>query len=174
MTSRRTSVLVRFTVGIAVLGLASACNAPDVSGQATPGTDITPVSNDLLPNELLGLEVTPEDISGTVASEQRSYVEATSLYSLRADELLQATLQVSRFNENADAKDAGFRRSLLSQIGGSRPRAVRVGKDEVYLTSGTKQQLAIWFRGEHLLILATREDFPRPKTLLRRALEVQP
>lgn len=164
----------RFAVAAVVASLLAACGAPDVSDQSTAGKDITSVGDDLLPEELLGLQVTPEDISGTVASEQRSYVEATSLYSLRSDDLLQATLQVSRFNDHADAESSGFRRSLLTQIGGSRPREVRVGDDSVFLTSGTKQQLAIWFRGEHLLILATREDYPTPKTLLRRALEVQP
>lgn len=166
--------MLRWAAVLLIAALLGACGAPDVSDQSTAGKDITSVADDLLPGELLGLSVTAEDISGTVASEQRSYVEATSLYSLRSDDLLQATLQVSRFNEHADATSTGFRRSLLTQIGGSRPRQVRVGEDDVYLTSGTKQQLAIWFRGEHLLILATREDYPMPKTLLRRTLEVRP
>lgn len=152
----------------------TACDAPDISGKGTVGKDITPLAGDLLPSELLGLSVQAEDISGTIASEQQTYVEATTLYSLRSDELLQATLQVSRFNSDADADSPKFRSSLLNQIGGSRPRSVRLGRDTVYLTSGTKQQLATWFRGEHLLILATREDYPMPKSLLRRALEVQP
>lgn len=150
------------------------CGQPDILGRGTVGKDIKPLSSDLLPSEILGLTVQAEDISGTIASEQQTYVEATTLYSLRSDELLQATLQVSRFNNEADPKSSTFRRSLLTQIGGSRPRPVRLGKDTVYLTTGTKQQLAIWFRGEHLLILATREDFSMPKSLLRRVLEVNP
>lgn len=160
-------------LGVTVV-LASGCGTPDISGKGTSGSDITPLAADLLPSELLGLTVQAEDISGTIASEQQTYVDATTLYSLRSDDLLQATLQVSRFNADADVESSKFRNSLLNQIGGSRPRPVRLGKETVYLTSGTKQQLSIWFRGEHLLILATREDYPMPKSLLRRALEVQP
>lgn len=170
MTPTRVAVLV----ALVSLLFGGACGAPDVSAQATAGKDIEPIGGDLLPSKLLGLDVQSEDISGTVASEQQTFVEATSLYSLRSDELLQATLQVSRFNDSADAESSSFRRSLLNQIGGSRPRTVRLGDETVYLTSGTQQQLAVWFRGDHLLILATREDYPMPKTLLRRALEVKP
>jgi len=164
-------IVVVTALVVSVLG---ACGEPEVSAQGTDGKNIETLGTDLLPADLLGLKVQAEDISGTIASEQRTYVEATSLYSLRSDDLLQATLQVSRFNSDADADSPGFRRSLLNQIGGSRPRAVRLGDETIYLTSGTKQQLAVWFRGRHLLVLATREDYPRPKSLLRRALEVQP
>lgn len=162
------------SVVAALVGLLGACAEPDVSARGTAGKNIESLATDLLPPDLLGLTVQAEDISGTIASEGETYVEATSLYSLRSDDLLQATLQVSRFNSDADADSPGFRRSLLNQIGGSQPRGVRLGDETIYLTSGTKQQLAVWFRGRHLLVLATREDYPRPKSLLRRALEVQP
>jgi len=159
---------------VLIASMLTACGSPDISGKGTVGKDIVPIAADLLPPELLGLSVQAEDISGTIASEQQTYVDATTLYSLRSEDLLQATLQVSRFNSDADGDSAKFRNSLLNQIGGSRPRSVRLGKDNVFLTSGTKQQLATWFRGEYFLILATREDYPMPKSLLRRALEIQP
>lgn len=142
--------------------------------QALQGTEIKAIEGDLLPPEFLGLTVAKEDVSGSLASTKRSYVEATSLYSLRDGDLLQATLQVSRFTPKAEYSTPRFRNSLLNQIGGTRPRTVRVGDDTVYLTSGTKQQLAVWFRGRYMLILATREDYPTPRTLIREALQVEP
>ena len=154
-----------------------ACGGEDDSAfadQALEGTEIKAVEGDLLPSEFLGLAVAEEDVSGALASTKRSYVEATSLYSLRTGDLLQATLQVSRFTPKAEYATPRFRSSLLNQIGANRPRAVRVGDDTVYLTTGTKQQLAVWFRGRYMLILATREDYPTPRTLIREALEVEP
>ena len=165
---------------LAVAGLAATLGACGGGGddafaeQALAGTEIQAVEGDLLPPEFLGLAVAKEDVAGSLASTKRSYVEATSLYSLRDGDLLQATLQVSRFTAKAEHSTPAFRNSLLNQIGGTRPRTVRVGDDTVYLTSGTKQQLAVWFRDRYMLILATREDYPTPRTLIREALQVEP
>jgi hypothetical protein len=142
--------------------------------QSVAGKDIRTVEGDLLPEEFLGLKVAKEDVSGALVTSKRSYVEATTLYSLRSGDLLQATLQVSRFTPDSDHETAKFRNSLLNQIGGTRPRTVRVGDRTLYLTTGTKQQLAVWFRGRYMLILATREDYPTPRTLIRKALQVNP
>jgi hypothetical protein len=101
-------------------------------------------------------------------------VDSVGLYSFREGDLLQATLQVSRFNSKADVRSAKFRQTLLSQIGGSLPKRVTMGEDTVYLTSGTKQIIAVWFRGRNLLVLAVREDYAQPRALLRAALELQP
>lgn len=171
----------RFATGVVaatfVAGALGACGGDDdaaYADQARAGKEISPVEGDLLPPEFLGLTVAKEDVSGALASTKRSYVEATTLYSLRTGDLLQATLQVSRFTESSEHTTTKFRNSLLNQIGGSRPRSVRVGEDTVYLTTGTKQQLAVWFRGRYMLILATREDYPTPRTLIREALQVDP
>lgn len=169
-------------MGLLVLAAGSsvaACGGGDddesFAEQALGGEEITAIEGDLLPPEFLGLKVAREDVSGSLASSsRRSYVEATTLYSLRSEDLLQATLQVSRFTPKSEHTTGRFRSSLLNQIGGSRPRTVRVGDDTVYLTTGTKQQLAIWFRGRHMLILATREDYATPRTLIREALQVDP
>jgi hypothetical protein len=146
----------------------------DFADQALAGKEIKPVEGELLPSEFLGLQVAREDVSGALASSRRSYVEATTLYSLRSEDLLQATLQVSRFTAKSEHTTPKFRNSLLGKIGASQPRQVRVGDDIVHLTTGTKQQLAIWFRGRYMLILATREDYPTPRTLIREALQVDP
>jgi len=44
----------------------------------------------------------------------------------------------------------------------------------VWATTGTKQQLFVWFRERHLMVLAVRSDFTQPRTLLREALEIEP
>ena len=51
---------------------------------------------------------------------------------------------------------------------------VRLGASTVYLTTGTKQSIAVWFKGRYLFVLATRADYDEPRTLLRKALEIQP
>jgi hypothetical protein len=160
---------------VAVLFGGVACGSSDEAlAEATPAKQIKQLDASLVPSEILGLPVTQEDQTVTLAGVERSYVDAIGLYSLRNDDLLQATLQISRFNDNADHRDGGFKSSLLAQIGGSRPKAVRMGRDTVYLTIGTRQRIAIWFRDEYLFILSTRDEFTQPRSLLREALEIQP
>jgi hypothetical protein len=62
---------------------------------------------------------------------------------------------------------------VVNQIGATAPRPVRLGHDTVYLTTGTRQSVAVWFKGRYLFVLATRADYEQPRTLLRRALEIQ-
>lgn len=172
---RRRSRPLLYGVVVAALLVVPACgDGEEALAQATPAKQIKQLPPDLVPTEILGLPVTQEDQAETLANAERSYVDAVGLYSLRSEELLQATLQVSRFNENADHRSSGFRSSLLAQIGGSRPKAVRMGKDTVYLTTGTRQRIAVWFRDEYLFILSTRDEFTQPRTLLREALGIQP
>lgn len=162
-------------LAVAVLLSGVACgNGDEALAQATPAKQIKQLEPGLVPGELLGLPVTQEDQTETLAGVERSYVDGVGLYSLRRDDLLQATLQISRFNDNADFRSPGFRSALLAQIGGSRPKAVRMGKDTVHLTTGTRQRIAIWFRDEYVFILSTRDEFTQPRTLLREALEIQP
>ena len=44
----------------------------------------------------------------------------------------------------------------------------------VYLTTGTKQSIGVWFKDRYLFVLATRADYDEPRTLLRKALEIKP
>lgn len=156
----------------AVLSGSACVQKSDVVG--TDPKAIKQLSPELLPSEILDLKVGREDMAPTLERAKRSYIEGVGLYSMRKDELLQATLQVSRFTESGDTDSPRFRRALVSQIGSSVPQLARVGRDAVYLTTGTKQSLYIWFRDHHMLILSVREDYPEPRRLLRKALEIDP
>lgn len=162
--------------GAAVLAVsATACGAPSGLEDATPAASIRQLGESVVPSEMLGMKVEREDMAETIKGVERSYVDSVGLYSVRRkDDVLQATLQVSRFNDNARYETSRFRRSLLLQIGGSRPSPLTVGDDKVWATTGTKQQLFVWFRGRHLMVLAVRSDFAQPRTLLREALEIEP
>lgn len=156
---------------LALLPLA-ACGGGDGAQTAEPIAQLEP---DVLPTRLLGLTVRREDMSEPLEQVARSYAEAVGLFGLRDEaDVLQATLQVTRLNEDADVDDDGFRSQLLAQIGGSLPREVRVGGAQVYLARGTRQALSVWFRGRVLFVLATREQYETPRALLREALELRP
>jgi hypothetical protein len=165
----------RAAAALAVVLVAStlaACGGSRVQG--TAGKQIKQLPPDLVPVELLGLPVTQEDMSGTVARSNDAFVDAVGLYAMRRDELLYATLQVSRFRSNAPVKEAKFRSSLITQIGGSTAEPFRMGADTVYRTTGRKQTITVWFRDRYMFVLSVRESFEQPRSLLRQALEVKP
>lgn len=143
-------------------------------GETTAATKIEVLPKDLLPASMAGLRVQSEDIEGTVKGAKRqSYLDSAGLYSFRTDDdLLQATLQVSRFDEEARFKDREFRQSVLLQIGSTVPRAFRMGDQTVYLSTGKSQNVVIWFKDEYLFVLSSREAFGRPRTLLREAIDL--
>jgi len=157
----------------AALALAG-CARSEASVAPTPGRAVKTLDIAHLPADLLGLKLTPENVSADLARVPRAFVDALSLYSLRRDDLVMATLQVSRFNAGADVAADTFRRTVVNQIGATAPRPVRLGTDTVYLTTGTKQSIDVWFRGRYLFVLATRADYDQPRTLLRQALRIQP
>ena len=164
----------RLIAGALVLVLAvltAACGGGDDT--AAP-TKIELLPKDLLPASMAGLRVAPEDISGTVKGGKRqSYLESAGLYSFRTDDdLLQATLQVSKFDEEARYQDHDFRQSVLLQIGSTVPRSYRMGDQTVYLSTGRRQNVVIWFEDSYLFVLSTREEFGRPRTLLREAINL--
>lgn len=156
--------------GLLVLtaALSSACGGEPT---AAP-TKIELLPDDLLPASMAGLRVASEDIEGTVKGGKRqSYLESAGLYSFRTDDdLLQATMQVSRFAENARVGDNDFRQSVLLQIGSTVPRSFRMGDQTVYLSTGRRQNVVIWFKGDYLFVLSTREEFGQPRALLREAI----
>ena len=165
----------RLTAGALVVMLAvltAACGGGDDT--AAP-TKIELLPNDLLPASMAGLRVAPEDIAGTVKGAKRqSYLDSAGLYSFRTeDDLLQATLQVSRFDDKARYHDPDFRQSVLLQIGSTVPRAFRMGDQTVYLSTGRRQNVVIWFKDKYLFVLSTREEFGRPRTLLREAIDLE-
>ena len=160
-------------VALALAGLLGACGDDAVVADADART-IAPLDADALPATVLGLDIEREDISEILDATKRPYLEAASLYSMREEDELQATLQIGRFADGTAYEDEEFRATLLNTVGGGAVRELRVGDDEVFLTTGDRQQIAIWFRGQDLLILSTREEFERPRTLLREALGLQP
>ena len=150
----------------------TACGSDDgASAEGTAGKDIKPLDENVVSGEILGLQVTREDVSDALTDAGASYVDEAALFGFRRANLLQATLQASRFAEEARPEDAAFRASVVNQIGGVKAQQVRVGRHDVYLTRGTRQRIAVWFEGEDYYILSTREDFEQPRTLLRRVLE---
>jgi len=150
------------------------CARSDASVEPTPGQAVTAVEISSLPADLLGLRITPEDVSEELAEVPSAFIDRLSLFSLRKDDLVMATLQVSRFSPGADVEQETFRQTVVNQIGSTAPRAVRLGGETVYLTTGTKQSIGVWFKGRHLFVLATRGDYEQPRTLLRQALEIRP
>lgn len=160
---------------VAAALLVSACGRSDASeAKGTAGEAVESLEPASIPAELLGLTVEKEDVAGTVAQVDSAFVDGLALYSLREDDLVQATLQVSRFNADADIGSSEFRQTIVNQIGSARPRAYRLGEKTVYLTTGTKQSIAVWFTGKHMFVLASRSDYDQPRTLLRHVLELQP
>jgi hypothetical protein len=165
-------------VGPALLAatlLLSGCGRSDAARvEPTAGKAVKDLEVRGLPAEVLGLSVQREDVSETVARVDGTFIDALGLWSLRSENLVQATLQVSRFSAGASPDKAEFRQTVVNQIGSSRPRAFRLGKRTVYLTTGTKQSIAVWFSGRYLFVLASRSDYDQPRTLLRQALEIKP
>ena len=158
---------------VAVASLvAGACGDDEPQTVGVSGKDIGALENKTLPSEVMGLQVTKEDISDALSEAKGSYVRGAALYAFRSADLLQATLQVSQFSEDADPTSPRFRTALINQIGGTRAQQVRVGEDNVYLTRGNQQRIAIWFENEFFYVLSTREDFAKPRGLLREVLEL--
>ena len=167
---RAISVLLAAT---ALLGVAGCGNEnPEVA--AAEARQVVALDLPVVPGEINGLTVVKEDISATLKDVRRPYFDATVLYSLREAETLQATLQVGRYAEGTRYDDHDFRRAFLGTIGGGAPKLLRMGEERVWLTSGDRQAIALWFRGRHVFILSSREEYEFPRTLLRAALEIKP
>ncbi|MGH8993426.1 MAG: hypothetical protein ACRDYV_10495 [Acidimicrobiia bacterium] len=177
MMRRPASLVV--ALALAAAGLAG-CGRSDAAVDPVAGRSVKMLELASLPGEILGLAVQKEDVTDSVAKVNSTFVDALGLWSLRTasseggGDLVQATLQVSRFSEGARFEQADFRQSVVNQIGSARPRTFRLGQRTVYLTTGTKQSIAVWFKGSHLFVLASRSDYDQPRTLLREVLEIKP
>ena len=154
-------------------GLALAASLAGCGGGGDgDATAIAALPEDTLPSELLGLTVEPEDVSERLEGADRSYVEAAGLYSLREGERLQATLQVTRLNDEADTDDERFRLAVVNQIGSTEPKAFRMGDRIVYLTASKRQSVAVFFGERSFGVLSTLETFEQSRALLREILEL--
>lgn len=166
---------MRRLVGLAValVMVAGACGgSEDVVTEA--GGPVEPLDDITLPAELTGLTVEREKVEDALENFRPSYVSGAALYSLRTPdekELVQATLQIARFRDEERNRSNAFRQSILTQFGSTRPRATRMGETVVYRTTQTKQTVAIWFDDLDWYLLAIRDEFDRPRTLMRETLE---
>ena len=165
--------VVRLLLALTLVGMLGAGCASEDKAEATTASKVKPLDASFVPAELLGFKLDPEKTAG-LDEVDRSYIEAVRLFSLRDGDQLVATLQVGRFVEGVEWAKRSFQRSVLNQIGASTPNPIRLGEDTVFVTAGVKQRLAVWFRDGYLFILGTRDEFDKPRTLLREALEVQP
>jgi len=155
----------------AVVALGSAACGSGSSAKLVVHT-IQPLTLKTLPSQVLGLTVKPE-ATDQLKQAKRPFIDAVAFYSLRKGDELEATLQVSHFDDKARLSDPNFVTSLVSQIGSTAPKAVRMGHDTVFLTTGTRQSVSVWLRGRDMFILSSREDFTQPRALLRALLGVQ-
>ena len=164
----------RTALAAIALLVCTACGGDAVVASAA-GPEIDQLPADVLPSKLSGLRVQHEDVGVELKQVRRSYAQAAGLWSLRRDDdRVQATLEVVRFFDEPRYSSNAFRRTIVNQIGTSRPVETRMGSRPVYRTTGTKQTVALWFSGRHMLLLSIRDDLTTPRTLIRRALEVQP
>lgn len=163
--------LVGLALVLAMLG--GACGgSEDVVTEA--GGPVEPLDDIVLPTELTGLTVEREKVEDALENFRPSYVDGAALYSLRTPdekELVQATLQIARFRDEERNRSQAFRQSILTQFGSTRPRATRMDDTVVYRTTQTKQTVAIWFDDLDWYLLAIRDEFDRPRTLMRETLE---
>jgi hypothetical protein len=157
----------RFAFVFVVLITIGACNRP----QTELGAPADPVRI-ALPSQIVGLKVAPEDVSSQAKEVQRPYIDSLAMYSLRENDLLRATLQVTRFNRQARPNSASFRRSIIGLMGSSSPIELQVGKSTVYATAGSEQNLFVWFESRGAFVLSVHQDFEFPRTLLRRVIEL--
>jgi hypothetical protein len=171
MIRRPASVLLALALAAAAL---AGCGRSDAAVDPVAGKKVKVLDLESLPPEILGLAVQKEDVAGSVAKVNSTFIDGLGLWSLRSDDLVQATIQISRFSEGARFEESEFRQSVVNQIGSARPRTFRLGSRTVYLTTGTKQSIAVWFKGRYLFVLASRSDYDEPRTLLRKALEIKP
>lgn len=167
----------RAAAGTAVVFLllgASACGGADTATKAAEARVIVPLEASPVPPTLNGLKVTEEDVAESLEGAKRPYLEAATLYSLREGAALQATLQVGRFAPDAKYKESDFRLALANRVGNGSASDFRMGKDKVWLSSGDRQSIAIWFSKDYVFILSTREEYLGSRTLLREALGIKP
>lgn len=128
---------------------------------------VDPIDRDVLPRTVLGLEVDSEDLTDQLDSVERPYAASAGLFSLRADEELQATLQVIEFDPDADLGDRDVEGTILAQIAKTPPLRLRMGQTVVHMSRADRQSVAVWFTDRHFLVLSTRDSYETPRELLR-------
>lgn len=161
-------------VAMVVVLVVGACDGQKAATVPTAGASPVTVPPDLVPPELAGLAVTPEDVAALEKKAgDRSYLASTRLWGLRAGAHLRATMQVGRFVPDAQPEDAVFRERIVGQIAQSGARLRVLGGRPVYAASANEQAVYVWFEGLSMVVLSVAADYPEPRRLLRAALEVK-
>ena len=161
-----------FVVAALTLG---ACSADTGSvGDPIPGEKVRGVERSMLPEHVLDLAVTQESVSEQLRAVDRAFVDAVGLFAFRDNQLVKATLQLSEFNDRAKVGDRRFQQTVLATIGGTTPREYRLGGEIVHVSTGKRQLLAVWFRDRWMMVLSVRNDYLRPRALLRELVALDP
>lgn len=156
----------------ALVGLGACASKTASVGQPIAGKSIKKIDASLLPGEVAGLKVTAENLDTQLAGVKRSFVNELGLFGLRRGDLLVSTLEVSHFNSAAKVQDPKFQASVLARIGASVPKLYILSGNHVFLTSGNKQTVAVWFRKQTMLVLSVRQDYATPRSLVRQMLDL--
>jgi hypothetical protein len=155
----------------AVAATVVACSSSTVKG--TSGAQIADISASALPPTINGLSVAREDIRSTIAKGSDTYVAAAGLFSMRAQDVVEATLEIAELTSAARTDSPTFQLALASQVGGSTPDTARVADVTVYFTNATKQRVYVWFRPHTLYVLSVRDDYTAPRGLLRDSIAMR-
>lgn len=168
MRVSKRALLAALAAGIAFSG----CGGGDKGPQARA---VESISKDVLPPTILDLQVGDENAAELMKGSEATFIDRIGLFSLRRDELLHATLQISRFSDDADWGDIEFRRKVARQIleAGAELPTYRMGQDTVYLAVGVRQTTAVWFEGAVMFVMAAREEYERPRALLRELVKLE-
>jgi hypothetical protein len=160
-------------IGLAGLALAFALGGVACSGDAEEVAPETAAARLNVPQQLVGLRISAEKIGPGLSKVDRPYVDTVAVFSLREEDLLRASLQISRFNGAARPDDRSFRESIVSTIGGATALSLRVANTLVYTTRSSDQSIFTWFDGDGMFVLAVQREFRFPRTLLRRMIELE-
>ncbi|MHB8718628.1 MAG: hypothetical protein ACYDAC_07020 [Candidatus Dormibacteria bacterium] len=84
-------------------------------------------------------------------------VTGGTLYSFRMGGALDATLQVSPFKAGFDWRDDSVQAGIAGQIGESIMRLHTYGRERVYVGTGDRSLVFVWFRDNLLHVLLTHD-----------------
>jgi hypothetical protein len=161
------------TAVLALVPILGACGGTDPAVSRADERTVAALDAPGVPGTLHGLTVKRENVKDAISSAKRPYLDGVVLFSLRDGDRLEATLQIGHFASDAKWHDPDFQSSLLTTMGGGSARKLQMSGQSVFLTSGDRQALAVWFKGDNLFILASREDYEFPRGLLRDAIDLE-